>query len=328
MRTPRDDATPNGSTRVVGTGRAPAPPDRRAFLAGAAAVGLAGLAGCAAGSGRAGAGAEAGSAPASITPAGPATTSLPSTASSNAPAVADATPAAQSGLMLTGARMLWVTVPVDPAAAATWLPPTLRVAAPATASVFVAHYPLTSFGTPTYDEAAILLHVEADDGPAWHCPWIIVNDDTALILGREMTGFPKKLGEIGLDEGGGTVRGVAHRKGAELVRIEAPTAGLTPADGGVWTERLVHVNGTFPGTMRMQRIKPMTETVHQRSVGRARLTLGSSPRDDLAPLVPAPTEGDAVFAVLDFGSLTDGGLVGGDPLPGTWALKRQMATAL
>lgn len=229
--------------------------------------------------------------------------------------------------MLTAARMLWVTVPVEAAPAAALLPPGLRLQQPAAASVFVADYPLTQFGS-VYREAAIMLHVEDDDGPAWHCPWIIVDDDTALILGREMTGFPKKLGEITLDERGTMLRGVGSRKGTTLVTIEADKQRMRPEDGGVWTERLVHVNGTFPSGMRLQHMKAMTEAVHERAVGEATLTLGSSPRDDLRPLVPDPTAGAARFAVVDFGKMTDGGIAAGDRLPADFALRRQTATAL
>ena len=241
-------------------------------------------------------------------------------------AVETAARSARSGFEFVGARMLWITVPVDASVAAALLPPSLRMASPATASVFVAHYPRTDFGS-VYNEATILLHVVAADGPAWHCPWIVVDDDTALILGREMTGFPKKLGAISLREGHGLIRGVARRKGTELVRLEGRTSSFRSAPGRIWKRRLLNVNGTFPSGMRLQQIGPLSERVHARLAGRATLTLGSSPHDDLRSLVPRPTAGPALFAVADFGLFTDGRPPSGAPLPASAAFARQLRTA-
>jgi acetoacetate decarboxylase len=256
-------------------------------------------------------------APPTTGPASPATVATAATAAATSP----------SGLQFVGARILRVTVPVDAAAAATLLPPTLRMATPALADFFVAHYPATSFGS-VYNEAALQLHVEADDGPALHCPWILVDDDTALILGREMTGFPKKMGEIVIDDRDDRFTGRASRKGTEVLRIEARPPTFTDQPGGVWNQRMLHVNGSVPNGMRMQRLGPLTEEVKARSVGRAELTLGSSPRDDLKRLAPEPVEGDAVIATVDFGQMQDGSASFGEPLPVGWALQRQVATAL
>lgn len=295
-------------------------PSRRTFLAMAgASLGAAGLAACSSGSAPA-AEADDGAAPA---PAGGGEPGLATPASVPDPESG----LEQSGLLWTGARLLMATVAVDEAAARTWIPPGMELASPATATFFVAHYPLTQFGS-VYNEGAVLLHIEDATGPAWHCPWMVVDDDTALILGREMLGFPKKMADITLDEGSDTLVGTVSRKDTEVLRIELPIGALTAEGGGVWTNRIVNVHGTFVGGMRLLEVKPLTETVHDRLIGTATVTLGSSDRDPLGGLVPEPAEGEALFAVLDFAELANGGVPSGDVLPADWAWPRQMAWAL
>lgn len=107
---------------------------------------------------------------------------------------------------------------VDAAAAKRWVPFPLRLASPARATVFTAFFPHNVFGS-VYREAGIFLHVVHRFTRALFCPWILVDDDVALILGRELLGYPKKMGEIEFALEGDAIRGVAHRRGAELIRM-------------------------------------------------------------------------------------------------------------
>ena len=118
------------------------------------------------------------------------------------------------------ARVLLVEVPVARETAAAWLPAPLEPAESPSASIFIADYPETAVGL-VYREAGILLHARDGAGPARHCSWMVVDDDAALILGREMLGYPKKMAEISLVESGSGVVGSVRRKGTEIMRIEA-----------------------------------------------------------------------------------------------------------
>ncbi|MGL4463349.1 MAG: acetoacetate decarboxylase family protein [Planctomycetia bacterium] len=119
------------------------------------------------------------------------------------------------------ARILMVNANVSATAAAALLPPGLTLAPSPQASLFIADYPLPgAYGDP-YLEAAILVHASDAKGKFCFCPWMVVTTDTALILGREFLGFPKKLGAITLTEEAGKVIGTASRKGTEVMRIEA-----------------------------------------------------------------------------------------------------------
>jgi Acetoacetate decarboxylase (ADC) len=87
-----------------------------------------------------------------------------------------------------------------------------------------------------------------------------VNDDTAMIGGREQFGFPKKMAEsITLDRDGPHVAGSVVRNGAELLRIEGefadpqrtgvPVFGVPAADpDGRPCEKVVSFpcSSTFP----------------------------------------------------------------------------------
>ena len=115
------------------------------------------------------------------------------------------------------AVILAATVKIDPAAADTWLPkPVLNISDVDEAIVFIAWYP-DSFCCGAYHEAALLLKVTVDGRRALHCPWMLVDSDTSMIAGREILGFPKKMGEFTFE-------------------VKPPSPSDTVSDNGVGTE--------------------------------------------------------------------------------------------
>jgi hypothetical protein len=72
--------------------------------------------------------------------------------------------AGAAGYLWTNAHMLAVEVAVSREAAASLLPAALRPSDPPTATLFVADYPETAFGS-VYREAAVLLHAVDSEGP-------------------------------------------------------------------------------------------------------------------------------------------------------------------
>lgn len=117
------------------------------------------------------------------------------------------------------AHYLVVDVAIDPERARRWVPSPLRLVEPATASLFTAFFPSTSFGS-VYREVGLLLHVACFGKRGVFSPWMLVDDDTALVLGRELLGYPKKLGDIWFEREGDAIRTRASRRGAPLVRLE------------------------------------------------------------------------------------------------------------
>lgn len=190
------------------------------------------------------------------------------------------------------ARMAFADVPVDASAVAGWIPFPLRLATPARASVFVADYPETTFGS-VYREAAVLLHVRFLGVPMVFCPWMVVDDDRALILGREVLGYPKKLADIRYDESDGNFTGTVTRHGVEVMRIEgAVGAREVPAPPGIG-RLAVNSRGLMsflPGHLLV--FRPI-ETVRSCRPLAARVVLRSSEDDPIGIAA-----GDALGATL------------------------------
>lgn len=239
------------------------------------------------------------------------------------PMPAPAAPVEPSSFLWTAARVLTVSVPLDPEGFGEWLPPGLRLADEPRATCFVAHYPHTTFGS-VYNEAAVLVDVVDAEGEARHCPWMVVDDDTALVLGREMLGFPKKLAQITLVEDGDAIVGTVRRRGVEVLRLEADRSGLRAEEGRVWP-RLVNVFGSVIGGMRLLVVPPQPEEVHERAVGTGTVITAPAERDPLASWLVAG-DGEAAFAVLDFATLQAGGALGAE-VPLDWALSHTITRA-
>lgn len=134
-------------------------------------------------------------------------------------------------LQFAGAEKLQVFFRTDPDVVARIVPKPLRPADEPRAVAFVARYPETNFGLP-YDEGALFVEVRWGKERGLYCLAMPVTDDMALIGGREVYGFPKKLADrVTLDRSGASVAGSVVRKGTEVLRIEATLTGpAAPAD--------------------------------------------------------------------------------------------------
>jgi acetoacetate decarboxylase len=125
---------------------------------------------------------------------------------------------ASAGNLWDNARFLMADVPLSPAAAEL-LPLGMKPASPAVGTIFIADYTKTNFTVP-YREAALLVHVRTPLGKGVHCPWMLVDDDTALIYGRELLGYPKKLASIEFSENGKDVKASVTRRGITMLSMK------------------------------------------------------------------------------------------------------------
>lgn len=196
------------------------------------------------------------------------------------------------------ARIAVFDAPVDAAAARAWLPPGLRSSDPARATIFVADYPETTFGV-AYREAGVLLHAVHRRRPVLHCAWMVVDNDTALILGRELLGFPKKLAEIDflMDAGSATAR--VRRGGVSLIALHMEGAGPR-SDREPFTHPIVNARGIpslLPAVLyRMD----VPQRVHEGRRGTMTVEIGGSAADPLDRFGVGKREipGDAMVADL------------------------------
>ena len=128
-----------------------------------------------------------------------------------------------------GAEMLSALFRTDPDVVQTILPKPLVAADEPLGWVFVARYPETNFGL-SYSEGALFVRAVYKGEPGWYCLALPVDNDMAMVAGRETVGFPKKMAErITLERTDNHVMGSVIRRGVELVRIEAELTGPVSA---------------------------------------------------------------------------------------------------
>jgi acetoacetate decarboxylase len=138
------------------------------------------------------------------------------------------------GFLYEDAHYLASEVELDPKAARRFVPFPLTMGRDPTATVFTGFFPKNTFGS-VYHEAGIFFHVKHGLRSVIFCPWMLVDDDVALVTGRELLGYPKKMGEIdwslpvhpgGANREGDRIHGVASRRGTVLIRQEGTLGGL------------------------------------------------------------------------------------------------------
>ena len=123
------------------------------------------------------------------------------------------------------AEMLVATFRTDHEIVSRILPRPLSPSKTALATAFVAKYPETNFGC-IYNEGALFIHCQYKGEQGLYCLSMPVDDDMALIGGREQFGYPKKIADkITLQQEANQVVGSVRRKGTEILRIEARLEG-------------------------------------------------------------------------------------------------------
>ena len=131
------------------------------------------------------------------------------------------------GWLYRDAHYLVAEVPIGrPDVAASWVPRPLRLAS-RVATVFTAYFPHTTFGS-VYREAGLLLHVRHRCRRALFSPWMVVDDDVAMILGRELLGYPKKMARVEWASDAAGVVARADRHGEAILEMRASLGPPSP----------------------------------------------------------------------------------------------------
>jgi len=196
------------------------------------------------------------------------------------------------------ARFIFADVPVDKNEASRRLPWGLRLTDPPRATLFIVDYTQTSFTVP-YHEAAVLLHVRHLFGTGLHCPWMIVDDDTAMIYGRELLGYPKKMGEFVFEEDDKKISAGVARRGVKVLSIEGVKDKKRAVPGPVFDVKTFNVGG--PGGLFL--FNPIwmfrpKEVVHESYYMEVEVKIEPSEFDPIADMVAGdPVSGR--FAAID-----------------------------
>jgi acetoacetate decarboxylase len=184
------------------------------------------------------------------------------------------------GWIYRDAHYLVADVELDADRARKWVPWPLKLATPARGQVFLASFEHTSFGS-VYREAGAFYEVTHLGMRAIYSPWMLVDDDVALIVGRELLGYPKKLGDFTWELAGDSIRATAHRRGHQLLTMRG-TLGATlhdppPMLGRPHRNLRSNIGLSIP---KLVAFTPKERVVEVRDAT-LEVTIGSSERDPL-----------------------------------------------
>ena len=151
--------------------------------------------------------------------------------------------------------------------------------------LFIVNYTATVFTVP-YREAALLVPVRTLLGKGMHCCWMVVDDDTALIYGREVLGYPKKLADIPFNETKTRSRGSVSRRGTEVISMDAKRGAADTPPAPLFNRKTFNCGG--PGQMfwlnPVWLFKP-AELFHESYGAEVTVRIGRSPYDPLAEII-------------------------------------------
>jgi acetoacetate decarboxylase len=141
------------------------------------------------------------------------------------------------------AATLWVVWETSSATVERLLPPPLKPAKMPLAGAFVAHYPRTNFGPP-YQEAGLALRAEFNGEKGFYFLAMPVTDDMAMVYGREVLGYPKKIAEIAFSRREHKVGGWVERHGIRYFSVHTKLTGtVSTADGRSVLDEMFNVTG-------------------------------------------------------------------------------------
>lgn len=178
-----------------------------------------------------------------------------------------------------------VDVPLNPEETKKILPLFMRLDTPHRATLFIVKYARTAF-TGTYNEAALLVHICTPLGKGVYCPWMIVNDDTAMIYGRELLGYPKKMADIPFADDGKKIKASVALRGVEVISVEAERVSKEEHPAPVLQMKTFNIGGMWQSFTfnPIWMFKPR-EVIHESYMAKAALDIKHSDYDPIRSLI-------------------------------------------
>jgi acetoacetate decarboxylase len=125
----------------------------------------------------------------------------------------------EKGYQLLDVKLLYAMYTTTMEAVERLLPPPLEPADTLACKAFVAEYHRTNF-IPPYNEAAVFIPCQYKGETGSYCMAMPVTTDIAMLGGREVYGYPKKIAEkIFVNRVGNEVHGLCVRHGFPIVEI-------------------------------------------------------------------------------------------------------------
>ncbi|MFO8017794.1 MAG: acetoacetate decarboxylase family protein [Promethearchaeia archaeon] len=141
------------------------------------------------------------------------------------------------------ARMITVLWETKPEIVERVLPPPLESVSLPVALAFIVDYPSTNQGLP-YHEGALMIRCQYDGVPGNYYLAMPVTDDRAMIGGREIFGFPKKIANVHLEKNERQVYAYSERLGTKNIEIKAD---LSKKFNDPETPQIIKELGLLPG---------------------------------------------------------------------------------
>ncbi len=126
--------------------------------------------------------------------------------------------------VFTGVEMLSLIWETKPSVIERILPPPLLPVKRPIVIAFIAYYPKTNQGLP-YRESALFVRAQHNGESGNYYLAMHVTDDRAMIGGREIWGFPKKMADIHLDRNGTDVHAWSERAGTRTIEARVKLTG-------------------------------------------------------------------------------------------------------
>ena len=172
--------------------------------------------------------------------------------------------------------------------------------------------------TRPFNECVVLVPVRVGKTLGNYVPYIYVTTDEALIPGREIAGFPKKIAEVRWERDGNQFRGSATRWGKKILSLEgtvdAPIPTEVAAAQGEAARRPTINYKLIPGPAGEIEIEEITAVeldlkTRSAEIGSGRVHCEASDDDPLLDLVP-DSEGPMIVMLSD------------NTIPAGWVLER------
>jgi len=137
----------------------------------------------------------------------------------------------EEGYKLLDVNMVYVMFATTMEAVERALPPPLEPADSLIGYAFIAEYPRTNF-IPPYNEAAVFIPCQYKGEAGAYCLAMPVTTDIAMIGGREVYGYPKKIAEsITLTRNGNEIHGKCVRNGFTIIEVKGTLNDVTDPPG-------------------------------------------------------------------------------------------------
>lgn len=181
----------------------------------------------------------------------------------------------------------------DAAAAKRILPPGIE-AGEGPGMITMLSYPQSDIIHP-FKELVVMVPVVVDGTKGNYVPYIYVTTDEALIPGREIAGFPKKIADIAWERDGDSFRGSATRWGTAFLTLEGTIQGELPPEAAAAQSEAAQAPSInyklIPGPAGEIEIEEITAThldiVPQKvEMGMGSLRCSPSEDDPVSELVP------------------------------------------